>query len=138
MDDLFEDFPIYESEDGKLCSKCGIRKPETEFRIIGRNDYRRTECDSCLKENEQLRRDLYKQHEKPGDDYQCPICERLVKDIPFANRSPLVLDHCHDTKTFRGWICDYCNRGLGAFGDDLGRLQNAINYLRGHYDKEEG
>lgn len=38
-------------------------------------------------------------------------------------------DHDHDTLEHRGWLCRNCNRALGMFQDDLGRMQSAIRYL---------
>ena len=40
------------------------------------------------------------------------------------------LDHTHDgSNTFRGWLCSNCNRGIGALGDDVHGVLNALNYL---------
>lgn len=50
----------------------------------------------------------------------CAICGR--------NRR-LVIDHNHGTLAFRGLLCNPCNTGLGAFGDDPIRLARAIEYL---------
>ena len=41
-------------------------------------------------------------------------------------------DHNHKTEKFRGWLCQECNLGLGAFKDDPKRLRKAIAYLRKH------
>lgn len=40
------------------------------------------------------------------------------------------IDHCHDTAEVRGLLCAHCNHGLGKFGEDVERLQRAIEYLR--------
>jgi hypothetical protein len=48
-----------------------------------------------------------------------------------------VLDHCHETNTFRGWICHHCNTGLGAFSDETTRLAHAMRYLDAHRAKLE-
>ena len=53
----------------------------------------------------------------------CAICKQ--KDQHFG----LAVDHCHDTGEIRGLLCSQCNRGLGLFRDDPGRLQAAIHYL---------
>lgn len=50
----------------------------------------------------------------------CKICGDDVE---------LVLDHDHATKKLRGWLCVYCNRGLGQFRDDPDLLLKAVTYL---------
>ena len=51
----------------------------------------------------------------------CPICLRM---------KPLVLDHCHKTHSFRGWICQACNAALGLLADDPELFGRAIEYLQ--------
>ncbi len=53
-------------------------------------------------------------------DGRCMICGVL---------SDLVLDHCHQTKKIRGFLCKKCNSGLGFFSDNIDKLKNAIKYL---------
>jgi 5-methylcytosine-specific restriction endonuclease McrA len=55
--------------------------------------------------------------------YACAICK-----TPFT-KTPHV-DHNHETGQCRGALCGSCNRGLGAFKDNLGRLEAAAAYLR--------
>ena len=43
--------------------------------------------------------------------------------------SKLVCDHDHHTQTFRGFLCDNCNRGIGLLGDNTHGLQQALTYL---------
>tara|TARA_R100000781_G_scaffold100970_1_gene64466 strand:+ start:194 stop:490 length:297 start_codon:yes stop_codon:yes gene_type:complete len=52
----------------------------------------------------------------------CPICEEKTK---------LVVDHCHETGTIRGLLCDRCNNGLGCFKDSIELLKGASKYLGG-------
>lgn len=42
----------------------------------------------------------------------------------------LCLDHCHETKQFRGWLCNRCNRAIGQLGDNEEALKMALRYLR--------
>lgn len=57
---------------------------------------------------------------------RCAIC----KKHPTKYRR-MAVDHDHITKKVRGLLCHTCNKGLGMFLDDIGRLQAAIRYLEG-------
>lgn len=52
----------------------------------------------------------------------CEICEKW--------QDALVLDHCHTTGLFRGWLCHPCNKGIGHLFDDCEILAKAILYLK--------
>lgn len=41
----------------------------------------------------------------------------------------LCVDHCHDTGRVRGLLCARCNAGIGALGDSIEGLLEAIRYL---------
>lgn len=58
-----------------------------------------------------------------------PVCE-LCKCPP--KRGFLVVDHCHKTGKFRGWLCSGCNSGLGLLDDDLAGILKAAEYLNNH------
>lgn len=59
----------------------------------------------------------------------CDIC-----DTNAVGR--IVFDHCHDGGHFRGWICDRCNRTLGAVKDSLDLLRALANYLENDRDNQ--
>ncbi len=53
----------------------------------------------------------------------CEGCGRVPEKV-------LCLDHDHSTGKFRGWLCQYCNRGLGFLGDDLASVERIHAYLK--------
>lgn len=61
--------------------------------------------------------------EYPG----CAICGGAWTD----EVKPRV-DHCHATGKTGALLCNACNLGLGSFGDDVARLEAAIEYLKKH------
>ena len=122
------------SEDGKFCSKCKQFLPLSAFSPHSGGNCLRPECRSCNQELTKVRIRLRKEHGMPPKDYRCPICggnEEEVKGKGNTRNGPWVLDHCHETDSFRGWLCHKCNRSLGGFNDDVSLLQNAIKYLKG-------
>ena len=42
----------------------------------------------------------------------------------------LCVDHSHETGKIRGLLCNPCNQALGLLKDNVGILNNAIDYLR--------
>ncbi len=55
----------------------------------------------------------------------CAIC----MDIP--NGQALSVDHCHETETIRGLLCNRCNVGITNFRDKPDLLEAAARYLCG-------
>lgn len=52
-------------------------------------------------------------------------CEACGQDHP-----KIVLDHCHETGAFRGWLCDPCNVVLGMVKDNPETLDRLAEHLR--------
>jgi hypothetical protein len=103
------------------CRWCGEQRMETDFPVTARSSsgvYRAKTCRSCQAAADSQRRGLAKIVGPPAQ--ACQICRR---------EGPTVLDHCHVTGAFRGWICRGCNLGLGKLGDDLAGVRRAISYL---------
>ena len=65
----------------------------------------------------------------------CAICGEFID-------AGLCIDHDHKVGHVRGLLCNLCNLGLGAFGDDPRRLVRAAIYLkvrrRGLFDEPTG
>lgn len=60
-----------------------------------------------------------------AQEEKCAIC----KTAP-PKRKRLVIDHDHTSGKVRGLLCQNCNLALGALKDDVGRLREAIVYLK--------
>ena len=116
------------------CIKCDVEQPVTNFIVMASGEVKRT-CKSCKNGHKNVIKKLRKENAYPDDDYVCPICKRSIEEMSKHGQLRMmnwVLDHCHTTNTFRGWICHHCNTGLGGFKDSLTILENAIIYLRRH------
>lgn len=101
------------------CRRCKRNLPESSFRIRkDRTNYRIKSCRVCEREeNEEL--ELVKKSAPPKSNF-CDCCGKSAR---------LYLDHCHETLSFRGWICNSCNLGIGSLGDNIEGLQRALAYL---------
>lgn len=61
-------------------------------------------------------------------DHRCAICgsdhnHRTTSEYFFV-------DHCHDTGTIRGLLCNKCNRMIGNVFDRTDVLKKMIEYLK--------
>jgi len=133
---LFEDTHYDLGGDGgKVCSKCDVLLPLTAYSYHSGGNYLRPECRKCNNELSKVRQALRDKHGMPEGDYVCPIClydEEAVKGKGNTKNGSWVLDHCHTTEAFRGWLCHKCNRSLGGFDDKVDTLERAIKYLKGN------
>lgn len=139
----------------RACRRCERVLPMSEFPLHrnGTRMTRRTLCRACRlaytnqwKEKNPARvkkharrkklKSLYGLTETEYSDMVrrqgglCAIC-RQAETVRgrWGNVQPLAIDHDHATGKVRGLLCDRCNRGIGFFFDDIGRLRSAIAYL---------
>lgn len=128
------DLEVPKFEDGIMCKNCGVVQPTEQFQQMASGEIKR-KCRSCARNQSRLIKELREAHPYPNDNYNCPICQRELEEIAQHGQTRLqnwVLDHCHTTETFRGWVCHHCNVGLGAFNDNVDRVRKAVEYLEKH------
>ena len=118
---------LFGNEDTKKCAKCNKELSLDNYGAASGGNYTRSECKQCLAEAKSLIRNLQKTTSAPPENYVCPICEKNVTEI---QGNAWCLDHCHTSKTFRGWLCHKCNRALGNFDDNIELLKRAIDYIK--------
>ena len=134
---FIEDIELYEAppecEDTKICSKCVNSLPLSAFSTASGGSYLRPECKVCASDLAKVRKGLKDLHGQPPEGYECPVClcDEAQAEGKGGSAGRWVLDHCHKTDDFRGWLCHSCNRALGCFNDDVPRMQRAIKYIRG-------
>ena len=124
---FFFDFAFEETQptldnNSRKCIKCGEVKPFESFPFFSTSDAgRKNSCKKCNAKNARIRNILRNENPKPNDN-KCQLCNKETEQ--------LVLDHCHETNKFRGWLCQNCNKGLGCFFDNTSYLNKAISYLK--------
>jgi hypothetical protein len=109
----------------KTCVKCGKEKLPSQFRLSAKSDnhkYRRPECIECEKKYSKEKYKIFKKIKSIEIGNKCACCGRSDKK--------LVLDHCHVTGKFRGFICQNCNLGIGRLGDNIEGIKMALKYLK--------
>ena len=105
----------------KTCRACDTLKDLEDFPLFSTvGAGRKNTCKACSNQLATVRSKLRKDNPPPPPG-PCPACNRLT--------SQWVLDHCHHTDQFRGYICNSCNLGFGKFNDDPELMQQALDYL---------
>lgn len=138
--------------DMKVCRKCLIEQPLSEFHVNNRGY--NTPCRTCeskryyAKRESRLkaRADYVKrnkekisiQKNRAGASIEefnalfvaqngcCKICN--VHQSKMTRR--ISVDHCHETGKIRGLLCDKCNVAIGMLKDNISLLESAILYLK--------
>ena len=105
-------------------------------------------CKKCGAKGRAGRHARERMYPNPPKNYCCPICnkneEQLLNNTVLVDKDYNVYkrkrndlkkvwhrDHDHKTDMFRGWLCNNCNTGLGAMGDNIEGLKKAMRYLEG-------
>lgn len=109
--------PETQSRRKKVKLQWERNNPEKYRRMVVRRSLRAKGCpESDL--NEWIERYLHAEH--------CDICGLKPNNGRWRS---LHIDHCHQTGTIRGFLCDNCNLGLGKFKDCPDLLLAAANYI---------
>lgn len=116
------------------CNRCKEHKHESEYNdssvkaLKGIAGYSArgtaTCCRSCRKEYTKQKNAAESKATRPSAPYPCDCCGTILH-----GHNKIMIDHCHDTGNFRGWVCRKCNTGIGNLGDTIEGLQRAIKYL---------
>ena len=113
-------FPVA-AEEYRTCKYC---KQSLHVSLFAKHAANRDgldrRCKGCVKAQSRERREIMRT--APPRPDVCECCgERPSK---------WTMDHDHETKRFRGWVCESCNHGIGKLGDNITGLTKAIEYLK--------
>jgi len=101
-----------------LCNTCGNEGTFTIAATTTTKVYLKRTCTVCCKIAATQHKILKLTHTTPSDKCQC--CGASGK---------LILDHCHQSGNFRGWLCHSCNVGVGKLGDNEEAIRRALDYI---------
>tara|TARA_E500000305_G_scaffold81462_1_gene67274 strand:- start:81 stop:509 length:429 start_codon:yes stop_codon:yes gene_type:complete len=136
---LFTALPNDVGKNGKHCTHCKKYLPLEGFDWhSGANTWRRPECKQCIRELQRIRNAIKKTAPKPDKDHACPICLRTLEDIALREtnrKAAFCIDHDHEKRMFRGWLCHNCNTSLGLLGDNPENIYRAYKYLKDFKDE---
>jgi hypothetical protein len=140
-----------------VCTKCIFDKPIEEFhRNTSKASGHQSQCKKCVgeyckvyqaqpenraKARSNKRKSLYGISDTEylalleDQDFSCAACgvEFVVDGDGYPIDKFVHLDHCHDTGTIRGILCNGCNLALGHLKDDPVRVMALLEYITGAY-----
>lgn len=137
----------------KRCSSCKIKKPLGEFYRSKNETYgRHGRCTSCVKVRylSDSAKEVKKSYNRARSrkygtgfteeefeqklEKQGGLCAICGASKPSSKS--LHADHCHETKTKRGVLCQKCNMAIGLFRDNTELMERAIMYLNQYKTNE--
>ena len=136
MFDAGTKFSNFISEGTKICRSCNEEHPLENFYVASRKKNQGTKedtvshhsrCKECY--NEVYTAIYYAKKTAPPVTESCQCCGTSLVGKKHN------LDHDHNTGEFRGWLCPPCNTGIGHLGDDITGIEQALKYLKAHYER---
>lgn len=129
---------------GRKCTKCNTWKPWDDFfrdntRRVGTQQHMST-CKLCNTASQYSKREAFRKlygkawrasllkTVRPIEGFPCSICNTPM--TYGRGNATMCFDHDPITHTFRGWLCQSCNVGLGNLGDSIQGLTKALHYLQ--------
>lgn len=147
--------PYQATETDKVCTRCGERKPLTEFyKKAGREGTRRpyyAQCRACHRCSTKAWKEANAERKRAGDrranlarlgltpdTFDALVAKQGGGCAICSDADPTHVDHDHSccpptrgcASCVRGILCARCNIGLGYFRDDPEALLAAVEYLR--------
>ena len=136
------------SSGNKPCVECARRNSQERLKSGKAKKYRQKNSAKINEYNKKRYNNLSEEDKKARnrrqhirtygiqpEDYdrmlveQNGVCACCGERETNPKKDHLSIDHCHDTGVVRALLCDRCNRGIGAFGDNLDKLKAAVLYL---------
>lgn len=119
----------------RLCNQCGASKPISEFERY--SGYTRYQCKTCRGKNVDAQRKyrfgITRAQYQAMLEKQYGKCAACGEGETMLGRSGTVrelsVDHCHESGSIRGLVCDACNNIMGRAKDDATRLRRVAAYL---------
>jgi hypothetical protein len=127
-------------ENSSFRNKTGIQKEYIQKNREKINSYNRKAYHSLTSE-EKKKRNRAQQVSLYGltlEQYDAMIIKQkgvcAICGCPETNpkKTNMCIDHDHNTGKVRSLLCDRCNRGIGAFSDNIELLEKSILYLKNH------
>ena len=109
------------------CRKCGQTKTIDNFSIRGEGKIKNRiniDCKQCINEERRILNDIRKNAPEMPE-----VCDCCGQKPTGRLKKTLCLDHCHETGTFRGWLCDNCNVSISRAGDTLEGVKRIYEYM---------
>ena len=130
-------------EPGQTCTKCALTLPLSQYykdntRRSGKSKHMST-CGTCNVKSSNSKTKAWakkfncssttktRAKHRPPEGTPCDCCGSPMSYS--RGQSLMCFDHDPLTDTFRGWLCQKCNVGLGQLGDTRSSIKRALNYL---------